>query len=90
MRVQMCNNDNWLLPLATHGNSDVTLQHLLYSLANSDRYLVSEFDLNADAFLKLEDDVKADLCIAPSLMQRIQDRAAKFEIDNVPKDFAAW
>ena len=50
--------------------------------------MVSEFDLSAeelDAFLKLEDDVKADMCIAPSLMQRIKDKAAKFETDNVPR-----
>ena len=37
-----------------------------------------------DAFS--EDDLKADLCIAPSLMQRIMDRAAKFKVDDVPKD----
>ena len=34
----------------------------------------------------LEDDVKVDLCITPSLMQRIMDRAAKFKVDDVPKD----
>ena len=38
-----------------------------------------------DAFLKLEDDVKADLCTAPSLMQRMKDRAAKSEVDNVAR-----
>ena len=70
-----------MLPLATHGNSDVTLQHLLAIIANSK---VSEFDLSAeelDAFS--EDDVKADLYIAPSLTQRMKDRAAKFEVDDV-------
>ena len=48
--------------------------------------MVSEFYLSAeeiDAFS--EDDVKADLCIAPSFMQRIKDRAAKFEDDDVPR-----
>ena len=35
-----------------------------------------------------EDDVKADLCITPSLMQRIEDRAAKFKVEDVPRDFA--
>ena len=46
----------------------------------------SEFDLSAeelDAFS--EDDVKADLYIAPSLTQRMKDRAAKFEVDDVPR-----
>ena len=41
--------------------------------------IVSKFDLSAqqlNAFL--EDDVKADLCIAPSLMQTVKDTAAKF------------
>ena len=48
--------------------------------------MVSEFDLNTeeiDAFS--EDDVKADLYIAPSLTQRMKDRAAKFEVDDVPR-----
>ena len=35
-----------------------------------------------------EDDVKADPCITPSLMQRIKDRDAKFEVDDVPRDIA--
>ena len=51
---------------------------------------MSKFDLSAeeldDTFLK--DDVKADLCITPSLIQRIKDRAAKFTVDDVPKDLA--
>ena len=38
--------------------------------------MVSEFDLNAEELDSFsEDDVKADLCITPSLMQRIEDRA---------------
>ena len=48
--------------------------------------MVSEFDLSAeelDAFS--EDDVKADLYIAPSLTQRMKNRAAKFEVDDVPR-----
>ena len=48
--------------------------------------MVSEFDLSAeelDAFS--EDDVKADLYIAPSLMERMKDRGAKFEVDDVPR-----
>ena len=48
--------------------------------------MVSEFDLSAeelDAFS--EDDVKADLYIALSLTQRMKDRAAKFEVDDVPR-----
>ena len=46
----------------------------------------SEFDLSAeelDAFS--EDDVKADLYIAPSLTQRMKERTAKFEVDDIPK-----
>ena len=51
--------------------------------------MVSGFDLNdeeLDSFS--EDDVKADLCITPSLMQTIGDRAAKFMVDVVPRDLA--
>ena len=47
--------------------------------------MMSEFDLSAeelDAFS--EDDVKAYLCITPSLMQRIKDKAAKCKVDDVP------
>ena len=44
--------------------------------------MVSEFDLNAEELVSFsEDDVKADLCITPSLMQKIEDRAAKFKVD---------
>ena len=51
--------------------------------------MVSEFDLNAEELDSFsEDDVKADLCITPSLMQRIEDRAAKFKVDDVMKDLA--
>ena len=51
--------------------------------------MVSEFDLNAEELDSLsEDDVKADLCITPSFMQRIEDRAAKFKVDDVPRDLA--
>ena len=32
--------------------------------------------------------MKADLCITPSLMQRIEDRAAKFKVDDVLRDLA--
>ena len=32
--------------------------------------------------------MKADLCITPSLMLRIEDRAAKFKVDDVPRDLA--
>ena len=47
--------------------------------------MVSEFDLNAEELDSFsEDDVKADLCITPSFMQRIEDRAAKFKVDDVP------
>ena len=50
---------------------------------------MSEFDLNAEELDSFsEDDVKADLCITPSLMQRIEDRAAKFKVDDVPRDLA--
>ena len=49
--------------------------------------MVSEFDLNAEELDSFsEDDVKADLCITPSLMQRIEDRAAKFKVDDVPRE----
>ena len=78
-------HDNQLLPPATLGNSDVTLQHLHW-LAIIGNGMVSEFDLSAeelDAFS--EDDVKADLYIAPSLTQRMKDSAAKFEVDDVPR-----
>ena len=45
--------------------------------------MVSEFDLSAEELdVFSEDDVKADLFIAPSLTQ---DRAAKFEVDDVPR-----
>ena len=30
--------------------------------------------------------MKADLCITPSHMQRIKNTAAKFKVDDVPKD----
>ena len=32
--------------------------------------------------------MKADLCITPSLMQKIEDRAAMFKVDDVPRDLA--
>ena len=60
--------------------------HCSIWLATIGTSMVSEFDLSAeelDAFS--EDDVKADLYIAPSLMQRMKDRAAKFEVDDVPR-----
>ena len=48
--------------------------------------MVSEFDLSAEELdVFSEDDVKADLYIAPSLTQRMKDRAAKFEVDDVPR-----
>ena len=48
--------------------------------------MVSEFDLNADELDSFsEDNVKADLCITPSLMQKIEDRATNFKVD-VPRD----
>ena len=48
--------------------------------------MVSEFDLSAEELDTFpEDDVKADLYIAPSLTQRMKDRAAKFEVDGVPR-----
>ena len=51
--------------------------------------MVSEFDLNAEELDSFSvDDVKADLCITPSLMQRIEDRATKFKVDDVPRDLA--
>ena len=60
--------------------------HCSICLAIIGNSLVSEFDLSAeelDAFS--EDDVKADLYIASSLTQRMKDRAAKFEVDDVPR-----
>ena len=51
--------------------------------------MVSEFDLNAEELDSFsEDDVKADRCITPSHMQRIEDSAAKFKVDDVPRDLA--
>ena len=52
--------------------------------------MVSEFDLNAEELdLFSEDNVRADLYITPSLMQRIEDRAAKFKVDDVPRELVA-
>ena len=43
--------------------------------------MVSEFDLSAEELdVFSEDDVKA-----PSLTQRMKDRAANFEVDDVPR-----
>ena len=51
--------------------------------------MVSEFDLSTEELdAILEDDVKADLCIAPSPMQRIKDKTAKFKVDNVPRTYS--
>ena len=51
--------------------------------------MVSKFDWDAEQLDSFsEDDVKADLCITPSLMQRIEDRAAKFKVDDVLRDLA--
>ena len=48
--------------------------------------MVSEFDLSAEELdVFSEDDVKADLFIAPSLTQRMKDKAAKFKVDDVPR-----
>ena len=55
--------------------------HCSIWLAIISNSMVSEFDLSAEELDAIsEDDVKA-----PSLTQRMKDRAAKFEVDDVPR-----